>query len=555
MAKARTKLKRTSEIGKVLAHYGFEFLLESPAWWSYVVAPQKLFLKKKHEHHTAPERVRKALEDLGPTFIKLGQAASTRPDLVPEAYVQELSKLQDNTAPEPYGEISHVIKQELGLTPENAFAVFDCEPAGSASLAQAYPAVLPDGRQVMVKVQRPNIRQRVDGDLLLLRDIVSFVCDHTSYANNIDLRGWFDEFEFTLRNELDFTREGRNADRFRRNFEDDSSLYIAKIYWEFSTPRVLTMEKIDGIKITDLDALKKRGIDPGRLARTATLIVLKMVYDQGFFHADPHAGNFFVLDDGRIGLIDYGMVGRIDEELRESLMRIALAIARNDSDQLTDEILSFAYSEGRVNRENLKRDVSKIMITHTESGTEKLSMAKMLNETLATAARHSLMVPSTIALLARTFTMAEGMGAKLDPNFNLTEFAQPYLEEIFAKRYSQTAILERAKTEGPFLADFALRLPKRAERMISKMERGEFSVVSRIDDIDEIVRQFHTAANRVAMSMIVSALTVTLAILTLVYRPRGFRSVGDGLFTLLLVVVIGAGTLLLLSIWRSGRKD
>src|SRR5207237_4191104 len=174
----------------------------------------------------------------------------------------------------------------------------------------------------------------------------------------------------------------------------------------------------------------------------AALIVLKMVYDHGFFHADPHSGNFFVLNDGRIALIDFGMVGRLDDELRDSLLRIALAVSRRDAQQLTDEVLSFAYGEGRVDREGLKRDINRLLITHMEGGAQRFSMATMLNETLAATSNHGLIVPSTIAVLARTFTMAEGLGAMLDPDFNLTSFSEPYLEEVFAKRYSREALIQ-----------------------------------------------------------------------------------------------------------------
>ena len=530
----------------MLIHYGFEFLVESP-----VLAPLSGFRKKQHEH-SAPARVRMALEELGPTYIKLGQAASTRPDLIPPEYAKELTKLQDRAPTVPYPEIAHVVKEELGFTPETLFGCINKEPRGVASLAQVHEAVLPDGDEVVVKVQRPKTRERVDADLLVLHDVIDYLAGHSSAGKAIDLQGWFSEFEFSLLNELDFTREARNAERFRRNFADDKSIYVPQINWQYTTPRVLTMELVEGTKISDIDQLDRDGVDRKELARTAALIVLKMVYDHGFFHADPHSGNFFVLGDGRIALIDFGMVGRLDDELKDALMRIALAVSRRDGDQLTDEVLSFAYSEGRVDREGLKRDINRLLITHMEGGSEKFSMAKMLNETLSAAARHGLIVPSSIALLARTFTMAEGMGAMLDPDFNLTTFSEPYLEELFAKRYSRDAIGERAKVEGPFLADLLMRFPKRAERILSRVERGEFAVISRIDDIDDIVRHMHLATNRLAISFITAALIVSLAIFMVAFGARGFAGT---IITGLFVVVGGAGLLLLISIWRSGKSD
>jgi len=528
----------------VLIHYGFEFLVESPAF-----APINSLRKKSHEH-SPPERVRMVLEELGPTYIKLGQAASTRPDIVPPEYAHELTKLQDRAPAVPFPDIAHVIKEELGFTPETVFGCFNREPRGIASIAQVHEAVLPDGEEVVIKVQRPKIRERIDADLPVLHDVVDYLSDHSAAGSSIDLQGWFSEFEFSLLNELDFTREARNAERFRRNFGDDKSIYIPKVYWQYTTPRVLTLELVEGTKISDVDQLDRDRVDRKELARTAALLVLKMVYDHGFFHADPHAGNFFVLGDGRIALIDFGMVGRLDDELKDALMRIALAVSRRDADQLTDEVLSFAYSEGRVDREGLKRDINRLIITHMEGGVEKFSMANMLNETLTAAAQHGLIVPSSIALLARTFTMAEGMGAMLDPDFNLTAFSEPYLEELFAKRYSREAMLERARVEGPFLADLVMRFPKRAERILSRVERGEFAVISRIDDIDEIVRHMHLATNRLSVSFITASLIVSLAIFMVAFGARGLAGT---IITALFIVVGGAGMLLLISIWRSGK--
>ena len=550
-----SKLKRTTQIAKVLAHYGFEFLVESPSPWSYLLSPSKLLHKQGAHEHSPAERVRIMLEELGPTYIKVGQAASTRPDLVPDAYIRELSKLQDQAPPVPYHDVSHAVKIELGLSPENKFACFEKQPRGSASLSQAHDALLPDGEQVVVKVQRPGIRDRIDADLLVLHDVVEFLSSHSFAGKAVDLKGWFSEFEFTLLNELDFTREGHNAERFRKNFECDESLYVPKIYWEYTTPRVLTLELIQGTKISDLDELRRKGLDPAELARTATLIMLKMVYEHGFFHADPHSGNFFVLDDGRLALIDFGMVGRLEPELKDSFLRIALAVARHDSSLLTDEVLSFAYSEGRVDREGLKRDINRLLITNMEGGSQRLSMAKMLNQTLTAAANHGLVVPSSVAVLARTFTMSEGLGAMLDPSFNLAAFAEPYLEEIFTKRYSREALMERAKFEGPFLADLLLRLPKRAERILSRVERGEFTVISRIDDEAEMLRHLHMAANRISVSFLTAALMIALTILTIVYYPHGFHGWSDAIMLALLVAVCGAGVVLLVSIWRSGKKE
>jgi ubiquinone biosynthesis protein len=553
--KEPSKMKRGKEIAAVLAHYGIDFLAESRSPLRFLISPSKLFQRRRPAQHSTAEGLRLALEELGPTYIKLGQAASTRPDLVPPEYVAELTKLQDSAPEVRYADIAHVVKEELGFTPETKFACFEKEPLGTASLGQVHAAILPDGSQVIVKVQKPHIQEQIAADLKVLHDVANFVSEHTSIGRTQDVKGWLDEFEFTLQNELDYTREARNADRFRNNFENDDSVYVPRVYWEYTCPRVLTMERIEGIKISNLEELDQAGLDRRQLARTCALVVLKMVYDHGFFHADPHAGNFFVLDNGRLALIDCGMVGRVDKELKDSLMRIALAVSQKDADQLTDEVMSFAYSDRRVLRQDLKRDITRILLTHMESGTEKLSMARMLNDTLTAAAKHGLELPSAIALLARTFTMAEGMGAHLDPEFNLTEFAEPYLRELFTKRYSTDALMERAREEGPLTADLLLRLPKRAERMLSRLERGEFAIVARLDNQDDLLRHLHVAANRISMSMLSAGLIGAMSVLTIVYRPAGFHGWSGAILLILLLLVCMAGISLLLSIWRAGKKE
>ncbi|MCI0527960.1 MAG: AarF/UbiB family protein, partial [Nitrospira sp.] len=319
-------LRRYREIVGILARHGLGWLVVQLGLGDLIPFHRGLLgHTRRQEPYTQPEHIRIALEDLGTTFTKLGQILSTRPDLVPPDYITQFSKLQDNAPPVPYSQVAEVIQRELGAPPEEIFKSFDVQPRASASIGQVHMACLPNDTLVVVKVQRPGVEAQVEEDLEVLADLANLAAQRTTLGEYLDIEGWMEEFAFTLHNELDYTQEGQNADRFRRNFAGEPTLHVPRIYWEYTTQRVLTMEEIQGIKISDLTALEAAGLDRHHIAENSARIMLTMVFEHGFFHADPHPGNFFVLPGGGIGLIDYGMVGRLDTSLREALARLFLA--------------------------------------------------------------------------------------------------------------------------------------------------------------------------------------------------------------------------------------
>lgn len=553
--KQPSKLKRAGEIASVFGKYGFEFLAESQSPLRFLPFPSLLFKRHKPDERPAPERVRLALEELGATYIKLGQAISTRQDMIPDEYVAELAKLQDNAPPVPIEEIEKVIESELGKPAELIFGQFEKTPIGAASIGQVHEAILSDGTQVVVKIQRPGVQKKVQGDLLVLRDAVHFLSEHTAFGKKHDLEDWFEEFAFTLQNELDYTREGRNADRFRENFESDRAVVIPKVYWQYTSARVITYEKIVGLKVDDVAALEKEGMDRHQIACTCALIVLKMIYEHGFFNADPHPGNFFVLPEGRIAIIDPGMVGKLDSSVKDSLTRLTLAVASVEADRLTDELLVFAHTDKHIDRYRLERDVDRLLQTHMEKSPAQLSMAEMLNDMLETAAEYGLHLPSSITMLARALAMSEGMGKQLDPEFNMTLFAKPYLRELYSKRYAPDSLKDRVGLEGAELIDFLLTLPNRARRLGQRFERGEIAVTTKLEGQDRLARHIHLAANRMSMSMISAGLIAAMAILIAAYRPTGFHRWTDILLFLMMGVVVFVGVVLLASMWRARSSD
>ena len=300
-------LDRSGQISKILARHGLDYLAGTLGL-DRLAATRKLFGHAEQQvPFTQPEHLRMALEEMGTTFIKLGQILSTRADLLPPEYLVELTKLQDAAAPVASDEIVQALVTELGQPLENAFATFDTKPLAAASIGQAHAATLPDGTEVVVKIRRPGVMEQVAEDLEILRHLAATATRHWDFATRYDLIGLAQEFAETLRSELDYIREGQSAERFAENFANDPRIHIPRVFWATTTPRVLTLERIRGTKINDLAGLDEQGINRRALAEYATNAILKMVCEDGFFHADPHPGNFFIEADGRIGLIDFGM--------------------------------------------------------------------------------------------------------------------------------------------------------------------------------------------------------------------------------------------------------
>lgn len=547
-------LRRYREIVGTLVRHGLAWLVVQLGLGDLIPFHRGLLgHTQRQEPYTPPEHVRMALEELGTTFIKLGQVLSTRPDLVPSDYLVELNKLQDSAPLVPYTQIAEVIQQELGTSPEKIFKTFEVQPRASASIGQVHAACLPDGTPVVVKVQRPGVEAQVERDLEVLSDLAYLAAHRTTLGTLYDIEGWVEEFAFTLRNELDYTREGHNADRFRRNFVDDSTLYIPRVYWEYTTRQVLTLEAIQGIKINDLRALETAGLSRHCIAQNSVRIMLTMVFEHGFFHADPHPGNFFVLPGEVIGLIDFGMVGRLDISLREALLRLVMALIRQDVNRLVDELLALGVARGRVQLQALKRDLDHLIQRYYDRPIKEIAAIQAFNDLMTIALRHRLQLPTDLTLLTKVIAMSEGLGVQLDPEFKLLEFARPYFQRFWLQSRSPRVQAHRLAEGVLRLTELGFDLPGRFGRLLGQLERGEITIVSRREETEELLREFHRATNRLAISILTAALIIGLGLLMLVYNPPGWERFGGWLFGLLFGILMFFGLGLLWAIWRSGR--
>jgi len=379
-------------------------------------------------------RIRLLLEDLGATAIKIGQILSTRPDVLPPAYIAELSRLQDAAPAEPPRTIAEVVARELGAPPAVLFRTFEPEPMAAASIGQAHAATVADGTAVVVKVRRPGVVAQVEVDLDILDRGARAITRLSRSAQRFDLLGLTRQFAATLRAELDYLIEAANAERFAANFADRDDLRIPRVYHTLTTRRVITLERCFGVKPDDLDGLRAANVDLRALARRCAEIMLTMIFQHGFFHADPHAGNFFVAPDGTIGLIDFGMVGELDHSTRTQLARVLGAVASADVDQLADASLALGLTTGPVDRAALLRDLDTLVHTHLDVPLGDLRVGQFLVDVMSTMRRHRLRLPVNLALLAKTFAMSEGLAARIDPEFRMAPAVALHVQRFLANQ-------------------------------------------------------------------------------------------------------------------------
>lgn len=536
-------LGRYREIVSVLAKHGFGWLLAELDLSNLLPLGQRLVPNREQTADGQAAHLRQAFEELGPTFIKLGQVLSTRADLLPPAYITELAKLQDAVPPVPYEEVAAVFQVELRQSPAELFAEFDA-------------ARLPTGEEVVVKIQRPGVAASVHRDLDILLDLAGLMNRHAGFGQEYDVLALVQEFAFNLHCELDYRREGQNADRFRQAFAGDPAIYIPHIYWMYSTEQVLVMERLQGVKVNDLAALEAAHIDRKVIAANSVRLMLEEMFVHGFFHADPHPGNLYVLPNGRIGLLDFGMVGRLDETLQEGLTQLLLALSKEDSERVMDEMLLLGMLRGHVNRQALKRDLDHLIACYMNRSVQEMAAVNLFNEITALARRHHLRLPVDLVLMAKVMAISEGIGLQLDPDFQFIPFARPYLERYWLRRRSPLKVGEKMAEGVVELAEFGLTFPRRLTRLAAQLERGELGTQVAVRGLDQPLARLQRMINQVSAAILVGALIVGLSQFMHMVAPDGFLEAYAGrFFGFLFVAATVLGFWLLLSIVRARRNS
>jgi len=520
-------LERYRVIAETLARHGLGVLLGASGIERYIPFHRSLarVAHRSQHHYSTAAHVRLALEELGPTFVKLGQLLSTRPDLLPPTYLVELEKLQDGVPPVPRDTVRQVLEAELGGTVESAFATFDLTPLASASIGQAHAATLHDGTEVVVKVRRPGAVEQIEVDLEILQNLAAQAARRWEDAADYDLPGLAEEFARTLRAELDYLAEGRSAEKFAENFADNPGVHIPKVYWETTTSRVLTLERIRGLKVSDLDGLDAAGIDRPALAARATEVVAQMIFDDGFFHADPHPGNLFIEPNGRIGLIDFGMVGVVDAELRERLGVLLVALTRKDPHRIAAALSRLSTSTQRVDLGELSRDMRAIVDLYDDRPLGDIPVGKLIREVLSVMRRRHLQLPREFSLVLKMVVMTEGMGVSLDPSFSIEEVLGPYASRLVAARYTPASVARHLAEAGVDALEIATQLPVQLRRLQAMLDEGGPEVHLRTGDLEPIVERLDAISKRVMLGVVgVAVVRGVVEIVTSTRRRRGIAS-------------------------------
>ena len=563
-------INRYREIIAILAKYGFgEILakLELPKYLNFGKGKSKRFIlgKTAAEIATASRwaRVRMALEELGPTFVKFGQIMSTRPDMVPRELIAELEKLQDKVPPFPTEDARRIIEEELGSSISSLFSDFSDSPIASASIAQVHKAVLHDGKEVAIKVQRPGIDRIIETDLEIMLHLATLIENHFEKELGIwDPVSIVNEFARVIRKELDFRIEAAHIERFATNFQTDTIIHVPHVYREYSSDRVLTMEFIGGLKVSEITKavsgeeakVRNYGIDPKVVAARGADLVLKQIFEHGFFHADPHPGNIKVLRDNIICFLDYGMMGSLSARHREALADILIAIIEKDATKITRTILKISgYRYMQIgDSEKLESDIAELIELYAYRPLKEIEIGNLLHLIASVVAEYRLKVPPDFYLLAKALVTIEGVGKELDPEFNAMEHAEPFAKKLIWARMSPRRLIKDLYLSA-LEARLLLRdLPTEARDILARIQQGEIKIKFEHEGLNPMLETIDRASNRTVFAIVLASLVIGSSLIVLSGVPPKWHEIPIiGIVGFLAAGIIAFG--LLFSILRHGR--
>lgn len=548
-------LPRYREILQVLWKHGFGEILKLVVLQKVMGMDEKALNEKAAQEQLLPERVRMALEELGPTFVKFGQVLSSRRDLIPDDLYFELCKLQDHVPPFD-GEIAkEIVEAELGKSVKQLFSSFTIKPFAGASIAQVHKAKLRDGTLVAVKVQRPDIRKVIDLDLAILHDLARFTEKHVTDLSGMNPVGVVEEFSETLLKELDFTHEADNAIRFSAQFEDNRQIKVPEVYQELSTSRVLTMEFISGLNVTDPVALRKHKIDPVDLAERLTDLIYEQVLEFGFFHGDPHPGNMCVLPKGVVGVIDFGMMGSFTPSFRASLAQLISGLAKKDHPQVMNAILEISKERFTDDPNKMLRDVETFSDLHLSGSLKDINLGEVLNKLLALLRDNRLRMNGSFYLGIKAFTQVEAIGRVLYPEINFIERGEPYARPMIERKYKFPHLYEVFSRALTGSLDFLEQFPTDFRNIYQRFKAGKLTIPieHKIDSegFEPMRRTLHSIANLLATAILTASILICSSILILAAMPPLFW--GISLFGFLgLLWGTTMGLRLAIHVWKHG---
>jgi ubiquinone biosynthesis protein len=543
---------RLSEIAQVAVRHGFGYFfarnrLSDLLPWTDRVETDGT------ETSERGRRLREMLDELGPTFVKFGQLLSTRPDVVPPDIVAELRGLQDDVRPFPFDQVREMIEEELGLTLEQAFLEFDQVPLAAASIGQVHRAVLPNGREVAVKVQRPNAPSKIESDLALMYQAARLVKERVRALDFIDAHGLVDEFARSIRQELDYRAEARNADQFRRNFARSDTVHIPRVYWRYTTSRVLTLEFLHGVQLADLEPESRSEEERRQLAYRMTDAWMAMIFRHGFFHGDPHPANILVLDDGTIGLVDFGLTGKLTDDDMAKLTRLFIDAATENVDAIPRRLADLGVKYPKEREEEFTAELRELFYRYYGAKLSEIDPIQVIREGFALIYSMNLQLPTRFVMLDKAIATLGGVGVDLYPQFNVFEVAKPYARSLLVERFRPRRMVMQAHKEASAIAGIAREIPYQVHDILEEVRDGQIEVGFVHKGLDEFMHRIDVVMNRLVVGLVVSGGLIGSSLIGI------FAENGPQIFGVHFLAVLGFLLSSLLGVWllwgviRSGR--
>ena len=534
-------LSRVTEIGRVATRHGFGYLLD------------RRRSGDGEQDGDRGRRLREMFDELGPTFVKFGQLLSTRPDVVPPDIITELRKLQDDVSPVAMEDVERVIREELGLTVEQAFLDFDETPIAAASIGQVHRATLPNDVEVVVKVQRPNAARQIASDLKLMASAARVARERVRQLDFIDTGELVDEFGRSIRLELDYQQEARNAETFRRNFAGDDRIAVPRVWWRYTTGRLLTLDRLEGTHVRDLDLDAWDDASRRELAYTLTDAWMAMIFRHAFFHGDPHPSNILHLDDGRLGLIDFGLAGRLTDLDMARLTRLFVEAATENVEALPRRLTDLGVRYPREREEELRSRLEELYYRYYGSRLSDIDPIEAIREGLTLIYAMNLRLPTRFVILDKAIATLGSVAAEVYPDFNVFEVARPYAKHLIAERYSPRRVALRARAEVQDIAELALEVPRQVHDILNELRDGELEVRISNPGIDDLAHHMDVSVNRIAVALVILGGLVGSSLIGVLAKD-GPHLMGLHLLSVVGFVLSGAfGVWLLWGVFRSGR--
>lgn len=547
-------LRRIRQVVGVMIGYGFESLIEHLHLAQFMARGSRLFRRGEGEisRLSPAERMRLALEELGPTFIKLGQLLSTRSDIIPKNYIEQFSRLQDQVPGFSFDQLKAIVRQELGGDLEELFASFLPEAVAAASIAQVHVATLDSGQEVVVKVRRPGIVEQVETDIEVLMGLALLAERHFPENVSFDPLELVREFARSIRRELDLSREGRTIERISANFSGDDTLRFPRVYWERTSCGVLTLERIHGIKVSDIQALDAAGLDRKVIAHRGAEAFVRQVLEHGFFHGDPHPGNVFILPGNVVCLLDYGMMGRLDPCSREFFVDFLLAVIDRDPDRIISLLLYTGDITDSIDSRALRRDLYDFIDDFYETPFAQMSVGRILGDLIELIASYRIHFRPDFMMLAKALVTVEGMGRMLDPEFDMVERLRPFVEKAAREKMAPAHVAREMGGSLRSYYNLARTLPDDLKEMLNRLNRNKFKIDLEHRGLEHFIRELDKSGNRLSSSLIIAALLVGASLI--MQTDKGPHIFGLPALAFLGYLVAGLmGVWLLMGIFRSGR--